>query len=152
MQTKSDVREHGEYNLEISNLFIACESFPMEIPYENSAYLEKKCADVLRYDDILESDVAEVDRESCEYILENIEQDEDGRLVVPLLWEPNSSHLSQNLNLSKKLLFSIKNKIEKVPNGLKMVDDVLKEQVDMKVIEPISNLEEFMNDNPDSAL
>ena len=144
--------DHGQCELNILNLFVACDTDSViDIPNENSSFLDKKCSQLLEYDDIVESEISDLDRKSCEYVLKNIEQDDDGHLVVPLLWEPHSNCLAQNLKLSKKLLFSIKDKIAKVPNGLKMVDEVIKEQVDLKVIEPIPNLEDFVKSNPDSA-
>ena len=42
---------------------------------------------------------------------------------------------------------SVKNKIEKVPNGLQMVNDVIQDQLKQNVIKPIDDLDEFVKNN-----
>ena len=140
----------------VVSLVVACdqrhEQMNEKISECGASSLDETCSKILEYDDVKDSDISNIDRKACEEVLENISRDDNGRYTVPLIWEKSNSHfLSQNLDLSKKILMSIKNKLDKVPDGLKMVNDVITEQLSLKIIEPIPDLNEFLSENPDCS-
>ena len=89
------------------------------------------------------------DEEVCQFVLDNTTRSEDDRLVMPMLWRGEIAHkLAANKNLSMQVLKSNFKKLSKDPIKLKMYDDVLKEQVEMGVLEEIPDLDEFIKENP----
>ena len=86
-----------------------------------------------------------------DYIVSNTECSEDGRLIMPLPWNPNCKHLlAKNFNLSKQILYSTKNKLLK-DDKIKLYDNVFKEQQHLGIIERINNVEAYMAANPDCS-
>ncbi|XP_068225069.1 uncharacterized protein [Palaemon carinicauda] len=76
-------------------------------------------------------------------------RDRDGRLVMPLLWNGKVAHLlGKNQNLSKAILKSNFKKFSKKDNALQMIDEVSKEQEQLGIIERVTNLEQFLEENP----
>ena len=116
-------------------------------------FLEQKCNDCLNYDNSSVDEVSTIDDEvSTKFILDNIDRDPSGRLIMPILWDDRNVHLlSKNFNLSKKILMSNLKKLNKQPERLKMIDAVFKEQLDAGVIEKIQDLDEFLETNPESS-
>lgn len=95
-----------------------------------------------------ESYIEENDR-LVTFALENIERDGEGRLVMPLLWNGRVAHLlGKNRNLSKAILKSNFNKYNKQRDCLLMIDKAFKEQEQLGIIEQVSNLEQFLEENP----
>ena len=83
--------------------------------------------------------------------LSNIRISNEGRIIMPLMWNQRVSHLlGQNLDLSKAILASNLKKLKRFPERMKMVDDVIKEQIDMGIIERIPNLDNFLESHPSS--
>ena len=147
-------QEKSEF--EITTLFIACdqrfEHLSNEVPTVRSGYLEDKCAEILNYDNIVEDEMSQIDKEQCSKVLSSITRDEGKNMVVPLLWHDENAHLlAKNLNLCKQILKSIKTKLDNIPGGLRMVDEVIREQIDSNVIEPIDDLDEFLKNNRDCS-
>ena len=151
----SESEMDSENCVELSNLFISCDTTFSNL--EESVYesddpkLLDHCARILNYDEVNYDEGCVInEKETCKKILEKITHDNDGRLTVPMLWHDKNSHLlGQNLNLSRKILHSIKSKISKIPDGLSMVNKVIKDQLDSNVIEQIDDLAAFVNKNPD---
>ena len=138
--------------IEISSLFVACDSSFRDLNDDiltiGSSHLNDKCAKVLNYEDLNESDVSDVDQNQIKKFFENVKKEGD-RMTVPILWEESNAHmLAQNLGLCKKILMSIKNKISKIPGGIEMVDGVIKEQLDLGIIEEIPDVDQFLIKNP----
>ena len=64
--------------------------------------------------------------------------------MMPLLWNHQVLHLlGNNYNLAKRILHSHLKKFQETPEKLKMIDNVFKEQVEMGIIERVSNPEEI---------
>ena len=111
--------------------------------------MDETCAKILNYENCDETEMSDVDKNICKTVLSTITRDTDGRLVVPLMWHDESSQLlSKNLSLCKQILKSMKAKLDKVQGGLELVDSVITEQIEAKIIEPIENLEIFLENNP----
>ena len=59
-------------------------------------------------------EINEVNLKLLEYVYDNTVRENDGRLCMPLLWNPRvSQFLGKNYNLSLSILKSFKNKLEK---------------------------------------
>ena len=143
-------------SLTFDNFFLSCdynfEGTQASIETFKAHHLERECSKLLNYDDIQDSIMSDVDQHDCETVLKSIYRDGSGRLVVPLIWDKrNSDFLANNFNLSKQILISMKNKLEKDPSNLKLVDDVIKTQLEEGIIEPIQDLKNFVVKNPNCS-
>ena len=86
------------------------------------------------------------------YVLNNTSRTNEGRLVMPLLWRDEVSHLlAHNFNLSKQILKSNFKKLKNDSFRVQMYDEVIKEQVKLGVIEKIPDLTQFLNENPTAS-
>ena len=114
--------------------------------------LDRKCAELLKFDDCDEPPTSEVNKNIINNTLEAIKIDTDGRLIVPILWHETNSHLlANNFRLCKQVLFSITKKVKNIPNGLKMMDEVFADQLKSGIIEKIDNVDKFIKQNPDCS-
>ena len=85
-------------------------------------------------------------------ILDSVVRDKDGRLIVPIMWNRSNSHLlGRNFNLCRKLLESNLIKLKRRPDRIKMVDDVISDQVSKGVVELIPNLNSFIKETPNCS-
>ena len=122
-----------------------------EIMKLNTDISEDKCNAILDCDssDLFENDNQE---EITKNVLSSISRAENGRLIVPLMWNPqNYEKLSKNYNLSKKLLFNNLKKLRKNPDQLEMVNEVFNQQLEEGIIEKIPNLDKFLISNPNHS-
>ena len=147
----------GENILELNNFFISCDQ--SEFNLENDIFelkdsqLNDKCENILNYHRDMAEDLqmSEMDLKKCKEVLDNMEKS-NGKYVVPLIWHESNSHLlAKNFGLCRKILHSVKDKVKKIPSGLQMIDDVIAEQVKLKIINPIEDLTLFLNENPDCS-
>ncbi|XP_068200128.1 uncharacterized protein [Palaemon carinicauda] len=104
----------------------------------------------LNYDQKVYSDKSnQLDNSLVDYTLRNLHTRSDGRIVVPLLWNGKVSHLlSRNESLSKAILQSNLKKLLRKKGSLQLVDNCIKEQLNMGIIEPIFDLEVFKAEYP----
>lgn len=73
--------------------------------------------------------------------MKNIVREDDSRLRVPLLWNGKVSHLlSKNENIAGLILKSNFKKLKKHEKHLLLMDQVIKDQLDAGIIEPVENL------------
>ena len=122
--------------------------------------LEKPLQDILEQcsDNILnvdngysEGNFSEVNQDIINYVLSNTQRAEDGRLIMPLPWNPDCCHLlGKNFNLSKKILYSNLKKL-KTGDKLQMYDKVFKEQEEMGIIERIEDVYGYMKSHPNCS-
>ena len=115
--------------------------------------LEEQCSLLLNYErGFVDEHSDPVEQRSIEKVLNLIDRDESGRIIVPILWnEQNSHRLGQNLNLSKNILFSNFKKLEFDSDKLAMIDDVFQEQLSLNIIDKIDNLDTFVSENPNCS-
>ena len=111
--------------------------------------LERECNAILhKVPDIDDHDESELNNNLINYALSNTKRSDDGRLIMPLLWNGNvKSRLASNFNLAKRVLTSNKKKLLK-DNTLEMVHSAIKEWEDLGVIKPIVDYEQFARENP----
>ena len=113
--------------------------------------LDQYSADLLNYDDCNEDNCSSINKKIVNHILCNTERTPEGRLIMPLPWNPECKHLlGQNYNLSKKILKSNFNKLKK-NDHLMLYDQVFKEQEQLGIIERIEDIDSFMDSNPDCS-
>lgn len=83
------------------------------------------------------------------YTLGKIERNDEGRIIVPLLWNGSvAHHLSKNEGLAKAVLSTTGKKLRKNPELLKLVDETLREQENVGIIERVFNIESFKKEYP----
>ena len=101
---------------------------------------------------IRDTDPNESDSVAVKFLLNNIKLNDNGRLIIPLLWNSKYQHmLSDNYNLSKKMLLSSRKKLLKNETNLLLMNDVVRELENLEVIEKINNIEQFRAENPYSS-
>ena len=95
----------------------------------------------------------EINEMIINYVIKNTERAEDGRLIMPLIWNHKIKDLlATNYNLCKSILMSNFNKLSKNHDKLIMYDSVFKEQEKLGIISQVDNLSEFMKDHKCSFL
>ena len=129
--------------------------------FENSEY--DKCSEKMLNDTCsyyLNEDSETFDNEKCElnsklikYLLENGKKSElSGRMCMPILWNSKVKHLlADNRRLAEKVLMSNFKKFGSYPGKFKMIDNNIRELENLKIIEKVDNMSEFIKDNPTFA-
>ena len=123
-----------------------------ELDLERAAadILDNQCTQILNVDQSKENeDYIEVNDYVNKFILDNIERTPEGRLIVPLPWNPKVAHrLGKNFNLAKSVLSANYKRLSKDRKLLQMTDQVIKDQLATGVIEKIPDFELFKSENP----
>ena len=84
-----------------------------------------------------------------DYVLDNTVRDGQGRLIMPLIWNASIKHrLAKNFFISKQILGNSLKVLSKIPDGLKKVDQIFREQEQLGIIKRIPDLNKFMEENP----
>ena len=141
------IDNHGK--LIISNLDHATNDI---LSRESCPLLEHKCNQVLNYEQCFDGNESKQNKEVVEYVLENTERDLDGRLVMPLIWNSKVCHLlGQNFNLAKQILNANLRKLKKDQERLIVIDNVIREQISLGVVEQITDINGFLAEHPQCA-
>ena len=111
--------------------------------------LNKLSSDCLQVYDEINGTYSELDRSLFDYVINNIERDDTGRIIAPLLWNHKVEHLlANNFHLAKSILFSTVKKLQaKSADVLRQYDEVIQGQLKEGMIERIDNLEQFVREN-----
>ena len=114
-----------------------------------------RCSDFhnLSYDNTIYNDSSrEIDQEITNFVLDNTYRDDQGSLVMPLLWNEKVDHmLGQNINLSRSVLNSNIKRLQKDPHKLALYDEVIKTQAKDGIIEKIPDLTNYLKTHPNSS-
>ena len=104
----------------------------------------------VNYDDTCyEEENSEINTQLVQYCLDNTYSNEEGRFVMPLLWNSKFCHLlGTNFKLAKLILKSNLKRLKKNPIKLKLMDETIKEQEKMGIVARIDNLDQFLSENP----
>ena len=98
------------------------------------------------------SDFSELDHSLFDHVVDSIERDEEGRLIVPALWDADVEHLlAKNFKLARSILMSTINKLRNNCEALAQYDEVIQEQLKEGIICKVDDVEEFLRDNPDAS-
>lgn len=108
-----------------------------------------KCSELFESDTLADDTETFENKKIVANVLDNTTRSEDGRLIMPLMWnESVKPFLSQNLSLARQILLANLRKLKKNREQLQMIDDVINSQKIAGIIEPIGNLNLFLNENP----
>ena len=115
--------------------------------------LESQCSNSLKYDtEIYNEKTIEVNNELIKFVLNNTSRNQEGRLVIPLLWKHDiSQFLGTNYKLSKQILNSNFKKYKNDRAKLLLIDEVFKEQERTGVIEKIPDINAFVAEHPNHS-
>ena len=98
--------------------------------------------------DTIDDYSSELNKDLIKFAIDNTSRTHDGRLVMPLLWRTDAHLLGRNYKLAKAILDSNFKKLIKKPSYMNLMDESFKEQVKLGILEPIPDLENFMQENP----
>ena len=92
-----------------------------------------------------EEENSQLNKQLVTFCLDLTTRGEDGRLIMPLLWNAKSSHcLGKNLNLAKVILNSNLKKLQKNQANFYLMYNAIKEQEKAGIFERIENLPQFL--------
>ena len=92
---------------------------------------------------------SELNKDLIKFSIDNTSRTNDGRLIMPLLWRTDVAHLlGRNYNLAKAILDSNFKKLIKKPSYMSLMDESFREQIKLGILEPIPDLQNFMQENP----
>ena len=113
-------------------------------------YDEKK---VLNYEQSnAEDSSSEVNEQLVKFALNQTVYTEEGRLSMPLLWNNKVAHLlGRNYNLAKAVLQSNLGKLKKNKLHLQLMDETIKEQEKLGIIQRIPDLNRYLLENPEHS-
>ena len=120
-----------------------------EFNTNSNASPDKLLYDVLNYDDPSEENNVHANEDLFQYLLNSTEQQEDGYLQMPILWDGKMHHkIGGNFHLSKTILNQNVAKLRKSPEILAMTDEVFKTQEKLGIIKRIPDIDSYLKDNP----
>src|ERR1700755_2924768 len=91
---------------------------------------------------------SELDIELIKYLIQNTNINETGRLIMPLLWNKKLvQFLPNNFHLAHSVLKSTYKKFSKQPLKLEAYDNVINEQLENGIIQPVENINVLKNKN-----
>ena len=121
-----------------------------ELERAAESILDKECNLYLNKEEYVDDSSVDLNNQLINYVLNNTVREENGRIRMPLLWNPQVSHyLGKNFNLSKAILKSLTKKLDHAK--LKQIDEVFRNQENLGIIEKVPNVESFMQDHPESS-
>ena len=135
----------------IPDQMIKSESYELTSRLEKleDEFLENKCDTYLNKEIIQNDDDVDLNNELVQYLLNNTERTEDGRLVMPLLWNDKVKHLlAHNFKLAKSVLLSNIKKYSKDETKLCLMSENISELESSGIIERIHDIEGFISENP----
>ena len=112
--------------------------------------LYDSCNRYLNIDDTMCND-SSVDHhnELVKFLLHSCSRNNDGRLIMPLLWNARVKHLlAQNYKLARSILYGNLKKLKNDSLKMGMIDDNIKTLLNMGIIEPVSDIDQFIELNP----
>lgn len=156
VETSSNGSNDQVITLESSSYFIAdahCNISPDNLDAATEEVLQRICIEHTNYDELnYDQETSETNRKLIDWALNLAKQSEDGRLTLPLLWNSNTKHLlGHNRNLAMAILKSNYNKLIKNIDNFKLMDESFKQQERDGIIERIHNIEDHLNNHPQSS-
>src|SRR5215469_13995143 len=108
----------------------------------------------MNYDDSSESQsFTEEDKNLIKYIINQAECHEDGRLILPCLWDEKVKHLlPNNYKLASNILKSNIKKLTRDSNKFEQYNNVFMEQLQSGIIEKVFNYNNEDKENGNKSL
>ena len=101
----------------------------------------------MNFEDYCEPSLSDEDKELVKFVLNNAECHEDGRLILPCLWDKRVvNFLPNNYKLASNILKSTLKKLHKNPVKFEQYHKVFMEQLKSGIIEKVS-LNKLKNNN-----
>ena len=124
-----------------------------ELQKATAEILNQQCLENVHYDSNEYNEASmEVNDRLVNYVLDNTLHQENGRLIMPLMWNGSVSHmLGNNKNLAKKILNSNLRKYSKTPDVILKMDEVFRVQEESGIIEKVHNLNQYMTEHPEAS-
>jgi len=115
--------------------------------------LEKECEKMLSLDTYnYKEDSTETNDNIMQFAIHNLQRNEEGRLIMPLFWDSQNSHLlGKNKNLAQAILHGNLKKLRKNPTHLKLMEETIREQEREGIIERIENIDGFLEEHPEAS-
>lgn len=109
--------------------------------------------DIMHYDQgTYEDKHVQSDQSLIQFVLNNTNRLDDGRLQMPLLWNGRVSHrLASNFNLAKAVLKGNFRKLQSNELYLKMYNESILEQFNNGIIERIEDVPSFLREHPNAS-
>ena len=122
----------------------------------NNSELGKALGEVLYNEDnskfFKDDSSTEINKILVDFVLRNTKRNEEGRLVMPLLWHSEVSHLlGQNYDLAKSILNSNLRKLKNKPDFLHLMDEVFKTQEELGIIKRIEDFSQYKIEHPNHS-
>ena len=122
------------------------------IELEEQPLVRQRCSELCEVEKLTDESESLEDQHIINKVLNNTSRMNDGRIVMPLMWNENyKGLLGRNFNLAKQILLASLRKLKKNKDQFKMIHEVIDNQRKMGVIEPIENLDSFIADFPESC-
>lgn len=122
---------------------------PEELQRAADDILDAQCLIHLGTDNSGKENSVELNTKLTTHVYDNTYRTENGRLVMPLMWNSSVQHLlGNNENLAKQILKSNFKKLSKDKEKLLLTDKVFQEQQELGIIQRIENFEQFKEENP----
>ena len=91
----------------------------------------------------------DLNSELVQFLLDNVDRGEDGRIIMPILWNDKVKHLlAQNFQLAKNVLHSNIKKFSKNESKLNLINANILELQSAGIIEKLDNVHDFIASNP----
>lgn len=112
--------------------------------------LAASCNSHLNVDENIYNDSSvELDNSLTQFLLNTCTRNEEGRIIMPLLWNERVKHLlAQNFHLAKSILYGNLKKLRGDELKIAMIDDNIKALHDMNIVERVFDIENFVQNNP----
>jgi len=124
-----------------------------ELDGANFDILEESCSRSLSLDSHCDSEISsEENKNLMSWAMRCLTRDNDGRICLPLLWNHRVKHLlGLNRGLAEAVLKSNVRKLKSIEGSIGLIDEVFRKQTDSGMIERIENIDEFVDNNPNSS-
>jgi len=108
--------------------------------------LDKICSEYLDCDTVDDDNTK--NKALASFVIDNMTRDDDGRLVMPALWDTDVAHLlPNNYNLANSVLSGIQRKYLKCNEKLIMYDDVIRQQQSDGVLVSVEDIKSLQNND-----
>ena len=119
----------------------------MDVDKATHDVLIENCNKLLNIHDMVEDAVSDMDTYLARFVIENSYRNDEGRLVVPALWNSSVLHrLPNNYKLATKVLESVYKKLKADPVKLLQYDNEIKNQIENGIMVRVGNFKELIND------
>ena len=151
---RSSSKSVSEGNIKLHSFEVSIDTSDIDTDKLNKAseLIENHIPNMIYDQEHYTDDIKLEDERLNSFVLESMRRDDDGRLVVPLLWnESVSDRLGANYNLSRAILKSNVKRLSGNIHKLKLYDSAIRDHINAGVLEPISDITAYINEHPNTS-